>query len=233
MQGAQIACWGWLGISALWAVRGGRLRGKTVARWALALLVLSMSATFGLVIADRKDILRTLLPLHLCSLSAFLTLPLLSTGRPVFLHFCWYLGLPGGVMALLFPAVAGSSWPNLMATTFMLTHALVVFAPLLWIAQGRLPRRDSAWPVLLAGNIFLAVTYIVDKLIDANYMFLLAAPPGTPLAWMQRLGQVGYLAAIELCAVLVVLGMRGVLDVLISAKEKAPARGEDLQSSGA
>ncbi len=233
MQGAQIACWGWLGASALWAVRRGKLRGRVVARWALALLVLSMSVTFGLVIADHKDMLRTLLPLHLCSLSAFLTLPLLSTGRPVFLHFCWYLGLPGGALALLFPAVADSSWPNLMATSFMLTHALVVFAPLLWIAQGRMPRAGSALAVLLAGNVFLAVTYIVDKLIDANYMFLLTAPPGTPLAWMQQLGQVGYLAAIELCAVLAVWGMRGLLGILDPAQEKAPAQGEDLQSSGA
>lgn len=208
VQGAQLACWGWLGGMALWSVRKGRLSAGVV-RWGMfALLAASMATTITLTVLDHKDLVRTLLPLHLCSLSAFITLYALATGNTACFHFCWYLGLPGAALALLFPAVEPSSWPNLMYTSFMLTHALVTFAPLLWIAQGQHPVSSAAGRVLLLGNAFLVLVYILDKLLHANYMFLLWAPAGTPLAWMERTGRVGYFVWIELGALAGVYGMR-------------------------
>jgi hypothetical integral membrane protein (TIGR02206 family) len=177
---------------------------------ALALLAACMAVTVTLTVLDHKDLLRTLLPLHLCSLSAFVTLVLLATGSRACFHFCWYLGMPGAALALIFPAVEPSSWPNLMGTAFMLTHALVAFAPLLLCAQGRVPAPRAAGGVVLAGNALFALTFLIDKLIGANDMFLLKAPPGTPLAWMEGLGRVGYFACLELGAVLTVWGMRGI-----------------------
>ncbi len=209
MQLAQLACWLWLGAAALWAVYTGRVTVRSARRAALALLALCMSATITLTILDQKDLLRTLLPLHLCSLSAFMTLYLLATGNVACFHFCWYLGMPGAVLALIFPAVEGSNWPGLMTTAFMLTHALVALAPLLLLAGGQRPDPRAAGPVLLAGNAFFLLVYIIDRWLNANYMFLLWAPADTPLAWMERLGRLGYFACLELCAVLVVWGMRG------------------------
>lgn len=208
MQAAQLACWLWLGAAALWAVHTRRIPARIARHVALVLLAVCMSTTIALTILDRKDLLRTLLPLHLCSLSAFMTLYLLATKNAACYHFCWYLGMPGAALALIFPAVEHSSWPNLMTTAFMLTHALVAIAPLLLLAEGRRPDPKAAGPVLLAGNAFLLLVYIMDRWLNANYMFLLWAPPGTPLAWMERLGRLGYFACLELCAVLVVWGMR-------------------------
>jgi hypothetical integral membrane protein (TIGR02206 family) len=208
MQGAQLAFWLWLGAASLWAVRKGRVSVSLLRRVALMLLACSMMITITLTLLDHKDLLRTLLPLHLCSLSAFMTLYLLATGSAACYHFCWYLGMPGAILALMFPAVEPSSWQHLMNTSFMLTHALVAFAPLLLLAEGRRPDPLAAGNVLLAGNIFLLIVYGADRLLDANYMFLLWAPAGTPLQTMARLGRVGYFACIELGAILTVLGMR-------------------------
>ncbi len=214
MQAAQLACWGWLGCAALWAAHRGKIAARAARLTALVMLAGSMAVTIALTVLDHKDLLRTLLPLHLCSLSAFMTIYLLATGSTACFHFCWYLGMPGAVLALLFPAVEVSSWPGLMGTAFMLTHALVAFAPLLLCAQGRLPERRAAGGVLLAGNAFLVLVYAVDRLIDANYMFLLYAPPGTPLMWMAGLGRLGYFACLELGAVLTVWAMRGLAAVV-------------------
>lgn len=209
MQAAQLACWGWLGGAALWAARKGRVPRRAARLLTLSLLAACMATTITLTILDGKDLLRTLLPLHLCSLSAFMTLYLLATGSTACFHFCWYLGMPGAALALIFPAVEPSSWPNLMGTAFMLTHALVAFAPLLLRAQGRVPEPGSAGRVLLAGNAFFALVFLADKLLNANYMFLLHPPAGTPLVWMASLGRLGYFACLELGAVLTVWAMRG------------------------
>lgn len=227
MQGAQLACWGWLGVMALWSVRRGRLSADAV-RWGMfALLAASMATTITLTVLDHKDLLRTLLPLHLCSLSAFITLYALATGNTACYHFCWYLGMPGAALALLFPAVEPSSWPNIMVTSFMLTHALVAFAPMLWIVQGQHPDSDAAGRVLLLGNVFLVLVYILDKLLHANYMFLLWAPAGTPLAWMERTGRVGYFAFIELGALIGVYGMRAIARrISVPRARKAALAGE-------
>ncbi|MCL2812659.1 MAG: TIGR02206 family membrane protein [Clostridia bacterium] len=207
-QAAQLACWGWLGGAALWATRRRKISARATRLTALVLLAACMATTITLTILDNKDLLRTLLPLHLCSLSAFLTLYLLATGNTACFHFCWYLGMPGAALALIFPAVEPSSWPNLMNTAFMLTHALVAFAPLLLWAQGRKPSPQAAGGVLLAGGAFFALTFFVNNLIHANYMFLLKAPPGTPLAWMESLGRAGYFACLAFFTVLTVWVMR-------------------------
>ncbi|MDR3051500.1 MAG: TIGR02206 family membrane protein [Oscillospiraceae bacterium] len=214
MQGAQLACWLGLGAAALAAVRAGRVSGRAVGRAACALLALCMAATITLTVLDGKDLLRTLLPLHLCSLSALLTLPVLARARQACLNFCWYLGLPGAAMALLFPAIEPSGQPHIMATAFFLTHGLIVFAPLLCAARGQWPRRRAMGPALLAGNLFLALVYGADRLLGANYMFLLWPPAGTPLDWMARWGRVGYFAWLELCGLLAVWAMRGLLTLL-------------------
>ena len=218
MQAAQLACWGWLGGAALWAARRGKIPARATRIAALALLAACMTTTITLTVLDHKDLLRTLLPLHLCSLSAFLTLYLLATGNAACFHFCWYLGMPGAALALAFPAVEPSSWPNLMGTAFMLTHALVAFVPLLLCAQGRAPAPRAAGGVLLAGGGYFALTLLVNLSIGANYMFLLKAPPGTPLAWMESLGRLGYFACLWLCAALTVWGMRRIAYVVKNEK---------------
>lgn len=210
VQAAQLVCWGWIANAALWATWRKKIPARATRMAALVLLAVCMAVTITLTVLDHKDLPRTLLPLHLCSLSAFVTLYLLATGSRACFHFCWYLGMPGAALALVFPAVEPSSWPNLMATAFMLTHALVTFAPLLLCAQGRLPAPRAAGGVLLVGNVFFAFTFFINKLIGANYMFLLKAPSGTPLEWMEGLGRVGYFACLELGAVLTVWAMRGI-----------------------
>lgn len=214
MQGAQIALWGYLGACALWAVRKERLTARAVRLAALALLSASMANTIGLTIMDGKDLLRTLLPLHLCSLSAFIALGALVTQSRACEAFLWYLGLPGAAAALIFPAVEPSRWYLSMYTSFFLTHALIVFVPLLAAADGRLPQRKDAGPVFLVGNLMLLVVYGVDRLIDANYMFLRWAPAGTPLVFFERLGRPAYFALIEAGAVIIVLFMRAAIKPL-------------------
>ena len=64
--------------------------------------------------------LGTALPLHLCSLMGVLLYPALRCGSRRLWEISLYLGVPGGMGALLFPVILSCDQPMLMAFCFHL-----------------------------------------------------------------------------------------------------------------
>ncbi len=145
----------------------------------------------------------TVLPLHLCSFMGIVTPMMLLSKSPGLLEFTLYLGAPGALAALIFPAVLPSPWPFIMQSAFFTLHALIVLAPFLRMAGGSRPREGALGRVFLWGNILLLFVMLTNSLINTNYFFLRAAPTGTPLKLLQDMGQAAYIAALELGALLV------------------------------
>lgn len=137
------------------------------------------------------------LPLHLCSAMGVITLPMLLTRRRLLWHWSLYLGMPGALMALVFPAVLETPWPRLTEVAFHLLHCCVLLAPLLPLSLGLRPSPRGAWWALLF-LILLALTALgVNALTGGNYLFL----QGSPIGWMNRWGLRGWrtlLAALSL-----------------------------------
>ena len=148
----------------------------------------------------------TALPLHLCSFMGIVTPVMLLTKSLGLLEFTLYLGVPGALAALIFPAVLPSPWPFVMKSAFFGLHALIVLAPFLRMASGSRPRDGALGRVFLWGNMLLLFVMLVNGLLQTNYFFLRAAPTGTPLKLLQDMGQAAYIAALELFA-LVLLKM--------------------------
>ncbi len=142
----------------------------------------------------------TVLPLHLCSFVGVLTPFMLLTRSVGLLEFTLFLGVPGAIAAVIFPAVMPSPWPILMQGAFFSLHALIALAPFLRMANGDRPRPMALGRVFLWGNVLLLLVMGVNAIFKTNYFFLRNAPTGTPLYLMQSMGQAAYIATLEIAA---------------------------------
>ena len=135
---------------------------------------------------------QTGLPLHLCSLMGLISLPMLLSGNRLLWHASLYLGLPGALAALLFPAILETDYPQLTVVSFHAMHVCLLLAPFLPLSLGRMPSprgAGSAWGLLL---LLGCVALTVNALLESNYLFLSWAPPGTPLALLTGGGRTAY-----------------------------------------
>jgi hypothetical integral membrane protein (TIGR02206 family) len=142
----------------------------------------------------------TVLPLHLCSFMGILTPFMLLTRSAGLLEFTLYLGVPGALAALIFPAVLPSPWPLIMEGAFFSMHALIALAPFLRMANGARPRQLALGRVFLWGNILLLLVIGFNAIFKTNYFFLRNAPTGTPLFLLQNMGQAVYISTLEITA---------------------------------
>ena len=197
MQAVNLGVWGYFGLCAIVSLRQKRRGLRAISRLALVLLAAAMTTTYLCVLVSGESIVQTLLPLHLCSLCAFLSLLFYARPTPGVYHFLWYLGMPCASLALAFPSILRVPWQGPLDAAFFATHALIVLAPLMQVAQGALPRPDAALRTLAWGNVFAAVVYACNRMLGTNYLFLMAAPYGTPLQFFESLGRIPYLLTIE------------------------------------
>lgn len=175
---------------------------RRVGRFLAVWLVILMIVQFSMVIAAGVNLLQSILPLHLCSATAFAAIPMLWRWDRRLFQFCWYLGMPGAFVALCVPVVGYSPWPRAMQAVFLATHSVLFLAPVVMRCSGVRPMRLSAWNVFLAGNALVLLALGANALVGSNYMFLNQAPAGTPLAFMASGGRLGYLAWLEAIALL-------------------------------
>lgn len=153
----------------------------------------------------------TALPLHLCSLMGVLSLPMLLTRHPLLLNASLFAGVPGALLALIFPAVLDTRWPRVTEAAFCALHAALVCAPLLPMAAGWRPRPSGAAMGFLLLLMAGAAAQLANEVTGGNYLFLAGPVEGTPLMLLSRWGLPVYrlllaaLAALVLAAEAVLL----------------------------
>jgi len=144
---------------------------------------------------------RTGLPLHLCSAMGLLTLPMLLTGRRLLWHWSLFLGLPGALMAILFPSILSTPWPQVTTLAFHTLHCAVALSPLLPLALGQRPSPWGAASSIVFLLVFACVALGVNALTGGNYLFLNLPAAGTPLSIMAQGGLTAYRVALAaVCA---------------------------------
>ena len=149
---------------------------------------------------------RTGLPLHLCSLTGLIILPALTSESNTLWQMTLYLGMPGALMALLFPSVVETPWPQLTALAFHTMHALVFLAPLLPLGLGWRPDAGGALCSWLAVMVLGLAVLAVNALLGSNYLFLGWPVEGTPLTALAAHGLTGYrLALAGICTGVIAL----------------------------
>ena len=191
MQWFLLALWG--GALGLWPAT----RLKTL-RWLWAAgLVFAMGVQEALLILEGLWSLSTGLPLHLCGFAGVLSLPLLFWPKNGLYGFIAYLAAPAAFVTLFFPAVMACAHPVLMALAFNQLHVLLSLTPLLlWHMEKPLPQNPRK--AFLFGNGYLLLVSAFNQAFQTNYLFLRAAPAGTPLAWLMQNGRAVFIAALEI-----------------------------------
>ena len=198
MQWLQFLFWGAL---TLWASRDPR-RARIWAYVLCAGLLISMATQMWLLWEIGQFSVSTAVPLHLCSIMGVLSIPMLLTRSKILYAAALLLGAPCALLALLFPAIAESARPQLMASSFFRLHVLIFWAPVLLMLRG-FPLSLDPRPVLLAGVGYMALVALFNLLFHTNYLFLRLAPAGTPLEWMAEGGPVAYVASFVMIGMVV------------------------------
>ena len=160
----------------------GRARQRKV--FAALLLADELFKQAGLQIGGNFD--ASYLPLHLCSINIFLIAVHAWKRSRTLDNFLYFICIPAATAALLFP-----TWTSLPAANFMFLHStsvhiLLAVYPMMLFAAGdiRPDAKGLGRSVLLL--LALAVPICgVNLLLDTNYMFLMYAPDGNPLAWFR------------------------------------------------
>ncbi len=132
------------------------------------------------------------LPLFLCSMQ-FVALPLAAYSkgrlREATLDFIFVFGMLGAILGNIGAAQNFSSYPVLSYDNieFVLTHVIFGFSALYIAISGMKSMKKKNMPLTFAIIIcFCAVAYIVNLIIDYNYMFLMRSD-GTPYEILYQL----------------------------------------------
>lgn len=135
---------------------------------------------------------KTGLPLHLCSMMGLAALPMLVTGNETLRNLSLYLGMPGALAALVFPAVLETPWPEITRLSFHIMHTGVLLCPVLPLCCGWRPRPRGALEAGVWLALAAAAVSVVNDALGSNYLFLRLPAAGTPLAWMAGKGLTAY-----------------------------------------
>ena len=176
------------------------------ARWLRPLIALGLTSAMGTQLAllylDGLFTWDAALPLHLCSLFGVLCIPTLRRmPAPLYEALC-FLGAPGAFLTLFFPAVVRCSHPLLMRAAFDQLHVLVALMPLYFHQTGK-PLPTDPRRTLILGSGYLVFVSWINRVWGTNYLFLRAAPAGTPLMLLFSRGTAFYLCALVMLCMLV------------------------------
>ena len=196
---ALLLAWG----VAVWRGTASPARARAFGWLAACALAFSMLTQLWLLGLDGLLTLETGLPLHLCGLFGVLSIPMLIGRVPAALYeLLAFLAAPAAAVTLLFPAVMRCSHPQLMRFAFLQLHALVALMPLYFFRTGKPLPRDPRRALVL-GNGYLVAVSAFNRAANTNYLFLSAAPAGTPLAALRTQGGAYYICALEIMCMLV------------------------------
>ena len=163
--------------------KGRGIWQKTVA---LLLIADELYKMVFLFLGDRY--LLDYLPLHLCSINIFLVAFHAWKPNKTLDAFLYTVCIPGALAALLFPSWAALPAVNFMTFHSFTVHILLMMYPIVLTAGGDIEVHPRNIPKCLGLLVAMAVpSYIFDLIFDQNFMFLMYADAGNPLAIFEDL----------------------------------------------
>ncbi len=127
------------------------------------------------LIADLWDV-RWSLPLQLCDISLILAGLALINRNKFLYEWALLVGFPAAIHSLLTPELT-RGFTNFLLFEYYFSHASQILAPLvLTLYFGMRPRIGSWLKLFAAVNVVLAIVFVLDWALDANYIYLMEKP---------------------------------------------------------
>lgn len=144
------------------------------------------------------------LPLQLCSLNILLCIILLLTEHKKLFAFVYLFGFTGALQGLLTPELYQEPW-HFRFIQFFLAHGLIVWTAMYYaIVKSYRITGGRFFKSFLWLNFYAVSVYIINILLNANYMFLMRKPGNASL--MDFLGpHPWYILGLELIAFFICL----------------------------
>lgn len=164
-------------VMVIWGRKASEKSRKTF-RWTLASILLIDEALWHLWnITTGQWSLQTTLPFHLCSVFVFLSAYMLVKKSYGVYEFAYFLGIAGATQALLTPDAGIYGFPHFRAFQVMISHGAIITASVyMTLVEGFRPTRQSLKRVLVGGNLYMAVIFVLNLLIGSNYLFIAHKP---------------------------------------------------------
>ncbi|MBN8191303.1 TIGR02206 family membrane protein [Bacillus sp. NTK074B] len=159
-----------------------RIQGslKSFFKWLLVVLLILSEVSFQAwyYIYDHWD-LTINLPFQLCSLSLYLCTFMLLTKSYRIFEVSFFASMSGAFIAILTPELF-FGFPHFRYFQFFLAHLTIILACLymVWI-EGYSLTLGSVIRAFFTLNGIAVLAYTVNKLVGANYMFLMHKPNNT------------------------------------------------------
>jgi hypothetical integral membrane protein (TIGR02206 family) len=117
------------------------------------------------------------LPLHLSSISLILSALLLLTKRYALFEFTYFVGVGSALQAMITPDISLYTFPHYRYVHFFISHGGTVIANLFMVfVAGYRPTGKSIWKAFLWLNVYTFIVFIINFLIDGNYMYISEKP---------------------------------------------------------
>ena len=177
--------WIWAGLAALLYVILGLMIFKSADKAKL----LSMSQMLGFFIVGLAIVMqfylwlvidiwdvRQSLPLQLCDISFIICGIALLTRQKFLYEWALLVGFPAAIHSILTPELT-RGYSNFLLFEYYFSHATQILVPLIMTLYfGMRPRIGSWLKVFAAVNVVLAVVFVFDWAVGANYIYLMEKP---------------------------------------------------------
>jgi len=117
------------------------------------------------------------LPLHTCSLGLWGSIYMLLARSYRFYEIFFFLGIAGGIQALITPNAGEFGLPHFRAFQTLASHALLVCAMVyMTTVEGFRPTWMSIVRTMIFANVYMAFVTVINLLVGSNYMYTLRKP---------------------------------------------------------
>ncbi|MBB6451630.1 putative integral membrane protein (TIGR02206 family) [Salirhabdus euzebyi] len=117
------------------------------------------------------------LPLHLSSLSLFLSSILLMTRSYRLFEFTYFVGLGSALQAMITPDIQAYTFPHFRYVHFFISHGGIAIANMFMVlVEGFRPSFHSVFRAFLYVNAYTLFIFLVNVMIDGNYMYIMRKP---------------------------------------------------------
>ncbi|WP_066073215.1 YwaF family protein [Neobacillus soli] len=172
-------------------------------RYSLAvLLVVSEALDHLWLVGENAWSIKRDLPLQLSDLVVILAIVMLLARSEKLFQFMYFAALGSSIQAILTPDLGKFSFPHFQYIEFFVSHGGVVLACLFMVVAFHYwPTIRSMWVTILILNLYAACVFFLNKLLGANYLFIMKKPNSSSL--LDYLGPwPWYLLSMELVMIL-------------------------------